>query len=160
MKNDVPFFTYLISYEVKVSATVYILTLYCNTQAFIEAPLSTAVFPQRFSFFTVCLVQWLRWLALWWRPKGSLFKFKSVDCYKMHFFMGFFIFLYFRVLLRVVNKSLLERHLQPSFMHVVYVASPDGMGVWKIKKTRWKYDAWTGLLKRWGGVGWADTFPI
>ena len=27
--------------------------LYCNTQAFMQAPLSTAVFPQRFSFFTV-----------------------------------------------------------------------------------------------------------
>ena len=118
MKNDVLFFTYLIPYEVKVAATVYILTLYCSTQAFIQAPLSTAVFPQRFSFFTVCLGQWLRGLAPWWKPKGTLFKFKSVDCYKMHFFMDFFFFLYFRLLLRVVNKSLLERHLQPSFMHV------------------------------------------
>ena len=34
-------------------------------QAFIQAFLSTAVFPQRFSFFTVCLVQWLRSLAPW-----------------------------------------------------------------------------------------------
>ena len=29
-------------------------------QAFIQALLSTAVFLQRFSFFTICLVQWLR----------------------------------------------------------------------------------------------------
>ena len=32
-------------------------------QAFIQALLSTAVFPQRFSFFTVCLVQWLHLVA-------------------------------------------------------------------------------------------------
>ena len=34
-------------------------------QAFIQALLSTAVFPQRFGFFTVCLVQWLRKVASW-----------------------------------------------------------------------------------------------
>ena len=27
-------------------------------QTFIEAILSTAVFPRRFSFFTICLVRW------------------------------------------------------------------------------------------------------
>ena len=32
-------------------------------QAFIQPLLSTAVFPQRFGFFTVCLVQWLRKVA-------------------------------------------------------------------------------------------------
>ena len=62
-----------ISYKVTVAATVYILALYYNTQAFIQAPLSTAVFPQGFSFFTVYLVHWLRGLAPWWTPKGSLF---------------------------------------------------------------------------------------
>ena len=81
-----------------------------------QAPLCTAIFPYRFSFFTVYLVQWLRGLAPWWRPKESLFEFKSVDCCKMHF--SWIFFLNFRVLLRVVKKSLLERHLQPSFMHV------------------------------------------
>ena len=108
---------YIFCCKIKVWSQSRCITV-CSTQAFIQAPLSTAVFPQRFSFFTVCLVQWLRGLAPWWRPKGSLFKFKSVDCCKMHVFMDFFFFLYFRVLLRVVNKSLLERHLQPSFMHV------------------------------------------
>ena len=39
-----------------------------------------------------------------------------------------------------------------------YLAPPEGMGVWKIKKTGWKYDAWAGLLKREGGG--ADTFLI
>ena len=34
-----------------------------STQAFIQALLSTAVFPQRFRFFTVCLVQWLSGVA-------------------------------------------------------------------------------------------------
>ena len=114
-----PFLTYLTSYEVIVAATVYILALYCNTQSFIQAPLSVVVFAQRFSFFTVYLVQWLRGLAPWWIPKGSLFEFTSVDCCKTHFsWMFFFFFLNFRVLLRVAKKSLLERQLQPSFMHV------------------------------------------
>ena len=79
------FLTYLILYEVTVTATVYILALYCNTQAFMQAPLPTAVFPQKLSFFTVYLVQWLRGLAPWWRLKGSLFEFKFVDRCKMHF---------------------------------------------------------------------------
>ena len=117
MKHDVAFLTYLISYEVTVAGTVYILVLYYNNQALIQAPLSTAVFPQRFSFFTVYLVQWLRGLAPWWRPKESLSKFNSVDYCKKHFSWTF-LFLNFRILLRVVKKSLLERHLQPSFMHV------------------------------------------
>ena len=85
LKNDVPFLTYLILYEVTVAATVYILALYCNTQALIKAPLSTAVFPQSLSFFTVYVVQWLRGLAPWWRLKGSLFESKFVDRCKMHF---------------------------------------------------------------------------
>ena len=34
-------------------------------QGFIQALLSTAVFPQRFSFFTVCLVNYLREVLLW-----------------------------------------------------------------------------------------------
>ena len=74
------FLTYLILYEVTVTATVYILALYCNTQAFMQAYLSTAVFPQSFSFFTIYLVQWFFRLAPWLRPKGNLFEFKSIDC--------------------------------------------------------------------------------
>ena len=92
LKNDVLFLTYLISCEVTVPATVYILALYCNTRAFIQAPLSTAIFPQTFSFFTDYLVQWFRGLAIWWTSKGSLFKFKSVDCCKMHFSWIYFLF--------------------------------------------------------------------
>ena len=38
---------------------------YTINQAFIQALLSTAIFPQRFSFFTVFLVQWLRVVAPW-----------------------------------------------------------------------------------------------
>ena len=37
-----------------------------NDQPFIQALLFTAVFPQRFSFFSVCLAQWLcRVVAPW-----------------------------------------------------------------------------------------------
>ena len=56
LKNDVPFLTYLILYEVTVAATVYILALYCNTEALMQAPLSAAVFSQSLSFFTVYVV--------------------------------------------------------------------------------------------------------
>ena len=34
-------------------------------QAFIQALLSTAVFPQRFSFFSICLAPWLHGVAPW-----------------------------------------------------------------------------------------------
>ena len=34
-----------------------------STQALIQAFLFTAVFPKRLIFFTVDLVQWLRWVA-------------------------------------------------------------------------------------------------
>ena len=34
-------------------------------QAFIQALLSTAVFPQRFGFFSICLAQWLHGVAPW-----------------------------------------------------------------------------------------------
>ena len=57
LKNDAPFLTYLISYEVTVAATAYILALYYNIQAFIQASLPTAVFSQRFSFFTVYIYE-------------------------------------------------------------------------------------------------------
>ena len=85
-----PVLTYLILYEVTVAATVYILALYCNAQALMQASLSAAVFSQSLSFFTVYVVQWLRALAPWWRLKGSLFKSKFVDRCKMHFSWIFF----------------------------------------------------------------------
>ena len=43
--------------------------IYNIHQAFIEALLSTAVFPQRFSFFAVCLVHYLLEVPPWWVPK-------------------------------------------------------------------------------------------
>ena len=42
---------------------------YVVNQAFIQAHLSTAVFPQRFSFFTVCLVTYIREVPPWWVSK-------------------------------------------------------------------------------------------
>ena len=73
--------------------------IFCDTQALMQAPLYTAIFPQRFSVFTVYLVQWFCGLAPWWKPKRSLFEFKSVDRRKR----------LFRILLRIVKKSWLER---------------------------------------------------
>ena len=52
-----------ISYEVTVAATVYILALYCNTQAFMQAPLSTAVFPKRFESLYCLLSSVAPWVG-------------------------------------------------------------------------------------------------
>ena len=57
--------------------------------AFTEALLPTVVFPKRFSFFTVCLVQWLRGVTSLKTPKGKCFNFRSADHWKMHFFWNF-----------------------------------------------------------------------
>ena len=43
-------------------------------QAFIQALLPTAVFLQIFSFFTVCLVNYLREVLLWLAPKLNFFE--------------------------------------------------------------------------------------
>ena len=47
--------------------------------------LSKAVFPQRFSFFTVYFVQWLHGVTPRWTTKGRLLDFRSVGHCKMHF---------------------------------------------------------------------------
>ena len=65
--------------------TNFLLYVRCS-QAFIQALLSTAVFPQRFSFFSVCLAQWFRGLAPWQALKGKCLKFRSADSQKMHFY--------------------------------------------------------------------------
>ena len=60
-------------------------------QAFIQALLSTGVFLQRFSFFTVCLVQWL--CEGYGRHCRENLKFRSADHWKMHYslVLGFFL---------------------------------------------------------------------
>ena len=68
-------------------------------------------FPPKVQFLYCLLNSVALWVGPRWRPKRSLFEFKSLDC------CNFFNFFYFRVLLRVVTKGLLERHLQPSFMY-------------------------------------------
>ena len=70
--------------------TITFLLLSSCVQAFIQALLSTAVFLQRFSFFTACLAQWLHGMAPWQTLKGKFFNFSSSDCWKMHF-LGFFL---------------------------------------------------------------------
>ena len=70
--------------------TITFLLLSSCMQAFIQALLSTAVFLQRFSFFTACLAQWLHGVAPWQTLKAKFFKFRSSDCCKMHF-LGIFL---------------------------------------------------------------------
>ena len=42
-------------------------------------------FPQRFSFFSVSLVHCHCEVSPWWTPKERFLKFRSPDCWKMHF---------------------------------------------------------------------------
>ena len=87
-------------------------------QAFIQALFSTALFPQRFSFFTVCLVQWHH--GPWGGPmvdtNENVLKFRSADRCKMHFSWIFFLILEFHG--GVLKKTWLEIYMQLSFMRV------------------------------------------
>ena len=83
-------------------------------QAFIQALFSTAVFPQRFSFFTVCLVQWFCGVAPQYAPKGKIFKFRSADHCKIYFSWIFLVILEWGVL----NKTWLQRCIKFPFMCV------------------------------------------
>ena len=85
-------------------------------QAFIQALLSTAVLPKRFSFFTVFFVHWLCWVAPWYTSKEKVLKFRSADYLENAFFLDFPGVLEF--LWGVLKKSGLERCIQLSFMHV------------------------------------------
>ena len=51
----------------------------------------TAVFPERLNFFTVCLVNYLCEVLPWLAPKGKFLKFRSPDCWKMHFWHPFWL---------------------------------------------------------------------
>ena len=46
-------------------------------------------FPKRFSFYTVCIVQWLLGLASWQTLKENVLNFRSADRWKMHFSWSF-----------------------------------------------------------------------
>ena len=76
-------------YIIFILTITFLLSSSC-VQAFIQALLPTAIFLQRFSFFTVCFAQWLRGVAPWQTPKGKFFKCRSSDRCKMHF-LGFFL---------------------------------------------------------------------
>ena len=65
---------------------IYIIYIYIYIyQGFIQALLSTAAFPQRFIFFTACLVNYLCEVLPWQAPMGKFLKFRSPYCLKMHF---------------------------------------------------------------------------
>ena len=64
-------------------------------RAFIQALLSTAVFPQSFSFFTVCLVHYHCKVPPWWALKGKFLKFRSPGCRKMYFHSSLEVFIIF-----------------------------------------------------------------
>ena len=69
-----------------IELQIYIIYIYIYIyQGFIQALLSTAAFPQRVSFFTACLVNYLCEVLPWQAPMGKFLKFRSPYCLKMHF---------------------------------------------------------------------------
>ena len=60
-------------------------------QTFIQALLCTAIFHQRFSFFTGFVIKCLHEVLPWWAPKGKSLKFRPPDCSKIHFWYSFWL---------------------------------------------------------------------
>ena len=89
---------------------------YFHQQAFIQALLCTEVSPQRFNFFTICLVQWLRGVG-WAHGRHRRENFWNLDlqiagkCFFFDFSWNF------RVSWGVLKKREVERYIQLSFMH-------------------------------------------
>ena len=96
--------------------TITFLLLSSCMQAFIQALLSTAVFLQRFSFFTACLAQWLHGVAPWQTMKGKFFKFRSSDGWKMHFLR---IFLEFQSSMGSFEEKL-TRKINVTFLYMPF----------------------------------------
>ena len=64
--------------------SIYVCIIRVIYQGFIQALLSTAVFPQTFSFFTVWLVNYLREVLLWLIQTENFLS-SSPDCWKFYF---------------------------------------------------------------------------
>ena len=84
-------------------------------QNFIQALLSTAIFSQRFSFFTVCLVQWPMGCPQGRHQRKNFWNLGLQIAGKFIFLIFFWNF---RVSWGVLRISWLERYIQLSFMHV------------------------------------------
>ena len=80
-----------------------------ETPGFYPSTFVYSRFSQRFSFFTVCLVQWLHGVAPWWTPNGKLLWNLGLESAESQ---------NFRVLSGILRKGYLERYMQISFMRV------------------------------------------
>ena len=56
-----------------------------GSAGFYPSTLVYSRFPQGFSFFSVSLVHCHCEVSPWWTPKERFLKFKSPDCWKLHF---------------------------------------------------------------------------
>ena len=70
---------------------VFVFLFRDYVQSFIQALLSKAVFSQRFSFFTVCLVKYLCEVLPWLVSKRTFLNFGSSDYWKLHFRHSFWL---------------------------------------------------------------------
>ena len=93
-RHQAPSYFFFLSVEHReVYHKVYLKAFqnHMSLQGFIQAHLSTAIFPQRFSFFTVCLVNYLHKVLPWLVPNGTFLKFRSPDCWNLHFQHSFWL---------------------------------------------------------------------
>ena len=81
-------------------------------QAFIKALLSTAVFPQRFSFFNACSAQWL-WVSPMEDTEGKMFEIQVCrlleNAFSSDFSGNFRVYTYIQVSFMHVCKYLNQR---------------------------------------------------
>ena len=74
-----------------ICATQILLFFIGKTSGFNPGTFVYSVSTQRFSFFIVCLVNYLCEVHPWLAPKGKTLKFRSQDCWKLHFWQQFFV---------------------------------------------------------------------
>ena len=89
-------------------------------QAFIQTLLSTAVFPQRFGFYTVYLVQWLRGVTSRQSPKGKILEIYVIQIAGKCIFLGFF--LGFQSFMGIFEETLPTKIHTYSFALCVFVS--------------------------------------
>ena len=115
---EVPFLViYFLDYML-MTFLMMVSVILLSMQVFIEAILSTAAFHQRFSFFTVCIVQWCDPMV---NTEGKMFRIQINKLLENAFFLDFSW--NFRPSLVVLKKSWLERYIQLSLISVNYIVS-------------------------------------
>ena len=81
-------YTYITYTKCSILNLLYIDIHICIS-GFYPSTFVYSCFPQRLSFLTICLVQWLHGVAPWQTLKGKFLKCRSADCWKLNFSLIF-----------------------------------------------------------------------